>query len=274
LYEGVTEWAAHTMQLRGGLITLDDYLTSLHEKVQYDRTRTDTTYSLSRLGLNSFSDEGQRQYGNIYQKGALTATLLDIRLLELSGGQRGLRDVVLELARQYGPDRPISEKTFFQDFARLTYPEIGDFFRRYIQGAEPLPLQEYMAKVGVRYDARLRTANKVGALGPVAFEVRDANVFFTKTNPTLQAAGIAAGDQLTAVAGTVVDRRNYTRVLDGLAARPPGAAVPFTVRRDGTAQTVTVKLAEAQETKRYHFAVDPAAAPAQLALRQAWMRNL
>ncbi|WP_240410350.1 M61 family metallopeptidase [Hymenobacter oligotrophus] len=98
LYEGTTEWAAHMMQLRGGLITLDEYLATLRNKVGYSQERADTTYSLKRLGLNSFSDEGQQQYGNIYQRGALTASLLDLRLLELSGGKRGLREVLLELA--------------------------------------------------------------------------------------------------------------------------------------------------------------------------------
>ena len=47
----------------------------------------DSTYSLRELALTSYSDSGQAQYGNIYMRGALTAGLLDIRLLELSQGR-------------------------------------------------------------------------------------------------------------------------------------------------------------------------------------------
>lgn len=276
LYEGVTEWASHMMQLRGGLVPLDDYLTVLHNEERYDRTRSDTTYSLSKLGLNSFSDEGQRQYGNIYQRGALTASALDLRLLELSHGTRGLRDVLLQLAKKYGPDRPISEKNFFQDFTALTYPEIGDFFRRYVQGTEPLPLREYFGRIGIRYDAVLHTGRQLATLGaPVAYQVRGDEVYFRQVSPALQAASVAVGDQLTAVDGTFVDRRNYAAALDKIAARPAGTALPLDIRHAGApAQTVRVQPVVAEDVQRYRFAPDPAATPDQLAGRATWLKNL
>ena len=55
--------------------------------MQIDRQAFDSTYSLRELALTSYSDSGQAQYGNIYMRGALTAGLLDIRLLELSHGR-------------------------------------------------------------------------------------------------------------------------------------------------------------------------------------------
>ena len=95
LYEGTTEWAAHAMQLRSGLKSPEDYLAKVIQKMQIDRAKFDSTYSLRELALTSYSDSGQAQYGNIYMRGALTAGLLDIRLLELSQGQ----------PRSPGPDR-------------------------------------------------------------------------------------------------------------------------------------------------------------------------
>ena len=92
------------------------------------------------------------QYANIYEKGAIVPGLLDIRLLELSNGKRGLREVINELSHKYGPHKPFSEKTFFDDFTAMTYPEIADFFDKYIKGTEPLPLKEYYAKIGINYE--------------------------------------------------------------------------------------------------------------------------
>ncbi|AHJ96910.1 M61 family metallopeptidase [Hymenobacter swuensis] len=270
LYEGTTEWASHMMQLRGGLVPLDDYLSTLHDKVQYDRTRTDTTYSLSRLGLNSFSDEGQRQYGNIYQRGALTAGLLDLRLLELSGGKRGLRDVLLQLAKQYGPNKPFSEKTFFEDFTKLTYPEIGDFFKRYVQNAEPLPLAEYYAKVGVNYQPIVHTGKQVATVGAIGLAPREANVYFTRVTGPVAAAGVQVGDQLVAVDGV----RNDFTGLRRAGSRAPGSELPLTISRSGQEQTVRVKLGSTEEVKRYVFTQNPTATAAQLALREAWLKNL
>ena len=65
--------------------------------MKIDRQAYDSTYSLRELALTSYSDSGQAQYGNIYMRGALTAGLLDIRLLELSHGERGLQDLIIDL---------------------------------------------------------------------------------------------------------------------------------------------------------------------------------
>ena len=110
LYEGTTEWAAHVMQLRAGLKSPEDYLAKMLQKIQIDRAAFDSSYSLRELALTSYSDSGQKQYGNIYMRGALTAGLLDIRLLELSNGERGLQDVILELTRKFGKTAGVSRE--------------------------------------------------------------------------------------------------------------------------------------------------------------------
>ncbi|MCR5888884.1 peptidase [Hymenobacter sp. J193] len=274
LYEGTTEWAAHMMQLRGGLTTLDDYLTTLHDKVAYDHLRADTTYSLKRLGLQSFTDEGQQQYGNIYQRGAMTAALLDVRLLELSGGKRGLRDVLLELAKKYGPSKPVSEQNFFDDFTKLTYPEIRDFFTRYVENAEPLPLQEYYAKVGIRYDASLRTGRQLASLGTNSYGMLPAGIGFTEVSSTLQACGVSKGDQFVAFNGAVIAPETIRQTLTAMQSGAPGTEVELTIRHDGAEKKVRCRTIARDEVKRYNFALDPQATPAQLALRQAWLKNL
>lgn len=151
LYEGVTEWASDAMQLRSDLIQLPAYLERQLQKIQVDRRFFDEAYTLRDLALTSYTDAGQAQYGNIYQRGALVAGLLDIRLLELSGGRSGLRELVLDLAERYGPDRPFPESDFFGIVAEMTHPEIGDFLDAYVRRAEPLPIAEYYAKLGIRF---------------------------------------------------------------------------------------------------------------------------
>ena len=149
LYEGVTEWAAQKMRQEGGLVTPDAYLADLVTKARVDRERYDTTYSLADLARTSYTAEGARQYGNIYMRGALVAGLLDIRLLELSGGRRGLRALVLDLARDYGKARPFPEDSLLDIVVARTHPEIRDFLARYVEGAERLPLREYYGSLGI-----------------------------------------------------------------------------------------------------------------------------
>jgi predicted metalloprotease with PDZ domain len=149
LYEGTTEWAAQKMQLVSGLLTLPQYLGVILQKARGDRTAYDTTWSLRKMSLASYSDSGQQQYPNIYARGALVAGLLDIKLLEESGGKRGLRELVLELAKEYGKQRPFPENGLIDTIVARTSPDVRDFFTRYILGSERPPVKEYYAKLGI-----------------------------------------------------------------------------------------------------------------------------
>jgi predicted metalloprotease with PDZ domain len=152
LYEGVTEWASEIMQYRNQSMPLE----SLLSKLAIKKTNADhfaglsSSMSLSQMSLTSY-EEGGAQFGNVYNRGALVAALLDIRLLELSGGTKGLREVILALIETYGPENAFSEENFFNDLATLTgYPtEITDFINRYIKGTEEMPLETYFDKIGI-----------------------------------------------------------------------------------------------------------------------------
>ena len=98
LYEATTEWSSEKMRQEAGLTSLDGYLREVGQKIRVDRAYFDSTVSLTKLAATSFTAEGARQYGNIYMRGAVTMGLLDIRLLQLSGGRSGLRNLV----RDYG----------------------------------------------------------------------------------------------------------------------------------------------------------------------------
>jgi predicted metalloprotease with PDZ domain len=137
------------MQQEGGLIALDAYLGEIGRKVRNDRLRYDTIYSLVRLAETSFTAAGAEQYGNIYERGAVVAALLDIRLLQLSGGRSGLRELVRGLARDYGRSRPFPEDSLFAIVAQRTSPQVLDFFARYVQGTERPPVKAYFALLGI-----------------------------------------------------------------------------------------------------------------------------
>ena len=145
-YEGVTVWASIMMQYRNGSINLKDLPGQFasHGPIQ-------PQVSLSNIGLNCYVDG--TQWGNAYTKGALAAALLDIRLLELSKGTKGLRELILELFEKYH-DQPFPENSFNDILTDMTYPEIGEFLKQYVKGTEELPIVEYFNKLGINYDNR------------------------------------------------------------------------------------------------------------------------
>ncbi len=150
-YEGVTEWASQMMLLRSNEKSLDAYLKDLRRK-SYISKYYDDAYSLLDLSLESYTDKGRKEFGNIYLKGAVVAGLLDIRLLELSNGERGLIDVINEMTKVYGPNKPFNDATFFDDFTNFTYPEIREFIDLYIKKTTALPLDEFYQKIGITHN--------------------------------------------------------------------------------------------------------------------------
>ncbi|MBD2753270.1 M61 family metallopeptidase [Spirosoma validum] len=272
LYEGVTEWASDAMQLRGKIMDLPTYLDEQTQKIAYDKS-LDTTYSLSKLGLTCYTDEGQRQYGNIYARGALVAGLLDIRLLELSKGKRGLREVINELAATYGPNKAFSEKDFFATFAQMTYPEIADFFNRYVKATEPLPYKDYYEKLGITYTPAISTGEKVPWLGMKPTFV-DAKFVLTRVTDPLLKAGLQENDEWVAFNGQPVSMETVGKIQADLKQLKAGDAYDLTVRRNGQDITVKPTMLEKEALKQYVFEPNPQATPEQIQLREVWMRNL
>ncbi|TXI71434.1 MAG: peptidase [Cyclobacteriaceae bacterium] len=162
LYEGVTEWASLMMQYRNGSYTTPGILNEFRFK-KNSADDYDQNMSLTVMSQTCYTPEGGAQFGNVYQKGALVAALLDIRLLELSDGERGLRELILELIDVYGPNNAFSEENFFDDLVDRTYPEIAGFIDLYIKGTAPLPMEEYFNKIGVDFIPETNSLNEMAA---------------------------------------------------------------------------------------------------------------
>jgi predicted metalloprotease with PDZ domain len=273
MYEGVTEWASHIMQLRSKLTTPEEYFQEQSQKLMVDEKYFDTTYSLSQLSLNCFTPEGQRQYGNIYYRGALVASLLDIRLLELSEGKRGLREVVNELSKTYGPEKAFPEADFFNVFTKATYPEIGEFLNNYVKQANPLPVKEYFAKLGVQYDKALTTGQQTTSLG-FGVMPQEEQFIIQQPDAAVQELGLQAGDALVAVNGEKIAKENFMAIATKLQDMPVGEAYQLQVKRGDELVDIAMKIQGKAEVKPHHFSFMPDTKPEQLNLRTAWMQNL
>lgn len=273
LYEGTTEWASHMMQLRYGLTSIEDYFKMLGNKLSTD-SYFDSNYSLSKLALNSYTKEGQKQYANIYMRGALVAGLLDIKLLELSDGKRGYREVINELSKIYGPTTPFSEKDFFNEFVSVTYPEIEEFFELYVKNANPLPMAEYYGKLGINYTPKVKTGKQVASMG-MHIGVPEGKFTFMKVNKELAELGLQANDELVAINGEVLTMQNAQQVLVSLKKMEIGAEYKITAKRGEEKEfEVMAKIYSTEKIKKHVFELDTEAIDSKKALREVWTKNL
>ena len=268
-YEGVTEWASDMMLLRGGAKKLEDFLRlSVRRKLIYE-TLKDPGVSLEQISLNSYRQPDH--YSSVYTKGALTATLLDIRLLELSGGQRGLREVISDLRREYDRRRPFREDELFGRIVDLTHPDIAGFIDHYIRGNTPLPLKAYFEKVGIEYYPEIPSSDGSGE-GGVVLAASDSAISVMWLDPEVASMGLQKGDVITALNGDSLHFANYDRFYEETSEMAPGTAYRLTVRRSGEAQELTCRTIPRKI--RHGFRVMEFPTPAQKKLRNAWLRNL
>ena len=270
LYEGTTEWASHIMQLRYGLKKPEDFFKEWSRKILIDQRYYNKDYSLSKLSLTSFTKKGQRQYGNIYMRGALVAGLLDIRLLELSKGKKGLREVVLELAKKYGKEKAFSEKSFFKDFTKMTYPEIGEFFEKYVKNTNPLPYKEYFNKIGISYYKEKNMGKAAGLKYRVSLD--KGKLFIAGTQDETQDM-LKVGDEVIAMDGTKLTQNNAGKVFQQLMAKKAGTEYMLKIKRKGKVLPLAMKTFATKNIKKYHFEINPLATPAQKKLRARWLKN-
>ena len=267
LYEGVTEWAAHMMQMRDGLVPLDEHLTTLRGKLGANDTYKQDL-SLTELGVKSV--EMQDQYGNIYQKGALIGELLDLLLLKNSGGTRGLREVMNELAKTYGKKRAFSEQHFFSELTKMTYPEVGTFISKYIQGHEKLPMKESFQWIGINYDEIAGYDSTRSAMG-IGIGISDGKLIISSVNPDSK-SGLKPGDVITKMDGTEFTLQSAQAILGKIRAKKVGEKVGVSITREGKSMDVTAELSAT--VIRHKFEVMTNATPEQMKLRQAWLKNM
>jgi len=272
LYEGVTEWAAQALQLKAGLIEPQTYFRKMSQKLQTS-AHFNSEFSLKDLALKAFTPDGKRQYPNIYMKGAITAGLLDIRLLELSSGKQGLREILNKLAHKYGSKKPFSEKGFYDVFVEMTHPEIAPFFEDYIRNAQSLPIAEYYEKIGVAYSPKQETDEMTTVGGFQITVSSDSQFLIQGVVEEVQKFGLRDGDVLHKYEGEVITMKNIRELFGKFKAVKAGTPYKLGVLRNGEELELTCEKIEIRKVELHQFELIENPTAAQLKLRKAWQRN-
>ena len=256
LYEGVTEWVSFYMRMKSGHKSDQDYLKYLSEKYN-NNLNYSTDYSLARISKEWSTDEGNKQYGNIYQLGALTAAMLDIKLIQLSNGEKGLRTVYLDLINKYGEDKPFNNDSFFTKFVELTFPEIEDFINQHIKSNTPFDFENEMKNVGINYYEKRKTLNNESTMGIVIRPNEDQQGAIAQLAPDYNGEKLKVGDIILGIDGVTLDQSTYHSIMSNLKKKSPGETYEIKIIRSGKEMTMTEELFPKYD---YHvFEKDPEA---------------
>jgi predicted metalloprotease with PDZ domain len=268
LYEGITEYFAGISQVKGGVITKDEYLT----KVLKGKIRSAARYPTKKMSFTEMSENVldkpyKKQYGQVYQRGALMGALLDIRIMELTRGEKDLHDIILTLRDKYGPNESFNDDEIIEEFVSLVHPDLQQFFDSYVTGREELPIQFYLAKVGVEYDR-----NYVGPL--IAHPVNDNDVkrsrLIVGQKMTIKKVGkddfvgFKPGDKVS-----ILD----DKLFSGPQALEPGETIEISVLRDGENIQLPYTVRTVEGSKSHYIREAKDMTTAEATLQMLWFSN-
>jgi predicted metalloprotease with PDZ domain len=154
LYEGCTEYTAQLVQIKEGIMTIQDFINVISQKMNNaDGYKKNISFTeMSKNVLTEYKDE----YNNVYEKGALIGMCLDLKLRQESDGKYGLKELLDDLAKSYGKEKPFKDADLFAKIEELTSPPIKMFLEKYVVGKEELPFSEILGYAGIEYFAEYK----------------------------------------------------------------------------------------------------------------------
>jgi predicted metalloprotease with PDZ domain len=278
LYEGVTEYSAHHVQVMTGLNTVPVFLQKMTDKITRSRTSFNDSLSFTELSKHS-ADLDSNEYVNVYQKGALIAASLDLYLLHLSGTKMDLRKLMDELKKKYGKDRYFEDDSLFDIITKMTYPEIREFFSKYVEGGTPIPYEYFFGFAGVKFTpSMIVNGFGIGRPGMVANNNNQLVIADTSgMNPLGKKIGYQIGDVIYSINGAGIDARNFPVVKKEIGDTiKEGDPLYLRVGRKNAAGSVDTVVLQTTYlpmptpvTAKLELLPDPS--PEQLAVRNAWL---
>ncbi len=279
MYEGVTEYFSHHNQVRSGMITDQEFLDRMGEKVQNSQSNFNDALSFTKMSKQSLG-EYEADYGHVHEKGALIAMCIDIELLRLSEGEYGIVDMMHDLTEKFGSEEPFKDKKLFKDIKKMTYKEVAQFLKIYVDGDTPIPYGEYLSRAGVIYTAPEETL--VFTLGgiQVGFNEETRRFVVNNTNGMNDmghALGYQNGDEFITLNGQTIPLKNtnqfFREFINNLVL---GEILEVKVSRkdeDGQENEKLLK-AKIQKVNRMSppkLSIDEHAGSDEMALRKAWL---
>ena len=276
MYEGMTEYFANLFQVNQGLISEEEFIGEMKNKIT-SSMRYDDAMSFTEMSKNIIDPKYAKNYGNVYQKGALIGMCLDIILREESNGTYGVRNMMLDLSKKYGKNKAFKDGEIVAEIVKMTYPSVGEFFKNHVVGNTPINYNTFFAKAGIKSVTKtVDTKYFVDSKNQPFISVNaKREIFFTKrTNSGLVALGVKANDVIKTVNGEAISLQNARQILGKSMQWKVGDALTFEVLRDGK----TIKLggkAIAPKMEQKSLVIEKLSNDNPKAkLRQAWFKAL
>jgi len=241
--EGVTDYYADLTNIRSGLWSTNEFLanaTSDIGQVESAPEPWSAEDGSEATWINEVYVNSSQLY---YPKGATLGLLLDISIRDATDNAHNLDEVMRALyTRYYRQNKGFSTADLLNELRTAGMPDVESFYRRYIDGREPLPYDSVFAKAGLRLRRDTGPLLGINTRSTPAGEVQISAVV---PGSAAEAAGIQAGDVVTAVGDVrVTADGNWAATFRSRYRGKTGQPLPIAVRRGDQALTLNATVRE------------------------------
>lgn len=253
--EGLTSYYTCVALLRSGYWTPEQYLGYVSRLItalegmpgraerSVAATSWDTWFGRGAAGGAAAGPSYASNLGNTnysyYDGGQTLGVLLDLEIRQRTNNRKSLDDWMRAMYKGYALPKPgFTDADVLRLASATAGTDMGEFFRRYLYGKDPLPYVRDFAYAGI--DAQPTTSPQ-GWSGVVLAPARDGHAVISNVIPGSPAErdGLDRGDIIMAVDAKPLDRAGIDR---DLGARHPGDRVTFTVTHQGVSRQIPVTL--------------------------------
>jgi predicted metalloprotease with PDZ domain len=258
--EGITEYYAHTLLARYGIISQKRFFVDVdqwrQEMVMASASANSKTLEELSIDESTFEMDEATLF---YTRGPLVALMLDIEIRSRTNNKKSLDDVMFALNNDAKHGKTFREDELIHKVEQYAGIDLTDFYKKYIHGTDSLPLDTYLAKMGYAQSVSAPAQQTQLAM------VEDSLFAFQSIDSTgpLGKSGVKQGDVLLAINGTQVSMSNIAMLssMDSL------SGTNMTVRRNG--QRVDIPIVSSKISDGGSASgIDPNATPLETAIRK------
>ena len=238
--EGITDYYADLVLVRGGVIDSTTFLAVTEGKIQNVADRPPV--SLNDASLSTWVHPLDGTEYIYYDKGSLVGLLLDMQIRDASNNRRGLDDVMRSLYQSaYKRGRGFTTADFWAAASQAAGGKaFTDFAARYVDGRAPLPWKTAAPLAGLAWQVDTVMVPRLG----VSTLSDSTRVTVTEITPgsAAAAAGLEPGDVLVRVGDVAIAGNDWGDAFRARYGNAPGTVVPVVVLRDGEQRTLSATI--------------------------------
>ncbi|WPU94415.1 PDZ domain-containing protein [Mucilaginibacter sabulilitoris] len=273
--EGFTEYYQEIIVRRTNLYPVENYLDAL--VTEFNILENLPGKDVQTVAESSFdawikayrpNENSANSTISYYNKGAIIGMMLDLEIINSSGGKYSLDDVMKYMYTEYykTKKRGYTDGEFKKGFEKFAGKKLDDFYKKYINGLTPVDYNQYLGYAGYKITDELADNNDP-ALGLITATNGNKKVIVTSVlrGTAAYIDGINVNDELVAIDNNPIT--DAGTMLDG---KKPGDKIQVSVTRDGLPLTIPVTLLKNARVKYQIVPVDNAT-PQQLQVRKKWL---